>query len=295
MPSEPLPLPIREVARLTGVNPVTLRAWERRYGLITPQRTGKGHRLYSTEHVQRIQQIVQWLNRGVSVGQIKALLDSRPVPSQTDQHGAWQAMRQDITGSIAALAERRLDQQFNQAIALYPATTLCEQLLLPLFAELELRWQGQFGARMEQVFFHCWLRSKLGARLYHSNRQINGPAVLLVNGSDLVFDPRLWLCAWLLSSAGYAVEVFDWPLPPAELALTLERMQPQALLLCLNKAVDMRQLERSLSAIQIPTLLNGSAISIHQDDLLALVVKNPRLCLLDTPLEVVQALQDASR
>lgn len=131
MPSEPLPLPIREVARLTGVNPVTLRAWERRYGLITPQRTGKGHRLYSTEHVQRIQQIVQWLNRGVSVGQIKALLDSRPVASQTDQHGAWQAMRQDITGSIAALAERRLDQQFNQAIALYPATTLCEQLLLP--------------------------------------------------------------------------------------------------------------------------------------------------------------------
>lgn len=295
MPSEPLPLPIREVARLTGVNPVTLRAWERRYGLITPQRTGKGHRLYSNEHVQRIQQIVQWLNRGVSVGQIKALLDSRPVASQTDQHGAWQAMRQDITGSIAALAERRLDQQFNQAIALYPATTLCEQLLLPLFAELELRWQSQFGARMEQVFFHCWLRSKLGARLYHSNRQLNGPAVLLINGSDLVFDPRLWLCAWLLSSAGYAVEVFDWPLPPAELALTLERMQPQALLLCLNKAVDMRQLERSLSAIQIPTLLNGSAISIHQDDLLALVVKNPRLCLLDTPLEVVQALQDASR
>ena len=31
--------PIREVARLTGVNPVTLRAWERRYGLIQPLRT----------------------------------------------------------------------------------------------------------------------------------------------------------------------------------------------------------------------------------------------------------------
>lgn len=50
MPSEPL-LPIREVARLTGVNPVTLRAWERRYGLVVPQRTGKGHRLYSEDQV----------------------------------------------------------------------------------------------------------------------------------------------------------------------------------------------------------------------------------------------------
>jgi hypothetical protein len=33
--------PIREVSRLTGVNPVTLRAWERRYGLIQPTRAPK--------------------------------------------------------------------------------------------------------------------------------------------------------------------------------------------------------------------------------------------------------------
>lgn len=39
-------LPIREVSRITGVNAVTLRAWERRYGLIVPHRTAKGHRLF---------------------------------------------------------------------------------------------------------------------------------------------------------------------------------------------------------------------------------------------------------
>lgn len=54
MQSEDL-LPIGEVARLTGVNPVTLRAWERRYGLIKPQRTPKGHRLYPQDQVQRVQ------------------------------------------------------------------------------------------------------------------------------------------------------------------------------------------------------------------------------------------------
>ena len=37
--------PIREVARLTGINPITLRAWERRYNLIEPVRTESGHRL----------------------------------------------------------------------------------------------------------------------------------------------------------------------------------------------------------------------------------------------------------
>ena len=69
-------LPIREVARQTGVNAVTLRAWERRYGLIVPQRTPKGHRLFSAEHVQRILTILTWLNRGVAVSQVKQLLDT---------------------------------------------------------------------------------------------------------------------------------------------------------------------------------------------------------------------------
>ena len=45
MPSEAL-LAIGELARRTGVNPVTLRAWERRYGLLKPQRTANLHRLY---------------------------------------------------------------------------------------------------------------------------------------------------------------------------------------------------------------------------------------------------------
>ena len=44
---------IGEVARQTGVNPVTLRAWQRRYGLVVPQRTAKGHRLYTEQDVRR--------------------------------------------------------------------------------------------------------------------------------------------------------------------------------------------------------------------------------------------------
>ena len=55
---KPAMLPIRDAARETGVNPVTLRAWERRYGLVKPHRTAKGHRLYSADQLQQIQQIL---------------------------------------------------------------------------------------------------------------------------------------------------------------------------------------------------------------------------------------------
>ena len=79
-------LPIRDVARQTGVNAVTLRAWERRYGLIVPGRTAKGHRLYNSEHVARIQAILTWLNRGVAVSQVNELLSSRNAVPQPQEH-----------------------------------------------------------------------------------------------------------------------------------------------------------------------------------------------------------------
>ena len=40
---------IGDVAERCGINPVTLRAWQRRYGLLKPQRSEGGHRLFDEE------------------------------------------------------------------------------------------------------------------------------------------------------------------------------------------------------------------------------------------------------
>ena len=285
-------LPIREVARQTGVNPVTLRAWERRYGLIVPHRTAKGHRLYSAEHVQRIQHILTWLGRGVAVGQVKALLENaQAVPAASTDGNDWHPLRHSLMEAIGELAERRVDDTFNQAMALYPPVTLCEHLLLPLLADLEQRWQGQFGAQMERVFFLSWLRSKLGARIYHNNRQLSGPPLLLVNQSDLMLEPYLWLCAWLASSADCPVEVFDWPLPPGELALAAERLEARAVLLYSRKPLNLSQLPRLLAGIKGPTLIVGPTVCIHQHDWPVHEEGTGHLHRLDTPLAAQQCLQ----
>jgi DNA-binding transcriptional MerR regulator len=48
---------IGTVSKLTGVGAITLRAWERRYGLIQPKRKERGHRLYSRAHIDQINRI----------------------------------------------------------------------------------------------------------------------------------------------------------------------------------------------------------------------------------------------
>lgn len=68
---------IREVSEITGVKPVTLRAWQRRYHLLEPKRTEKGHRLYDDQDIYQIQQIQQWLAKGISIGKVSQLLAGR--------------------------------------------------------------------------------------------------------------------------------------------------------------------------------------------------------------------------
>merc|ERR1712173_12838 len=75
---------IREVSEITGVKPVTLRAWQRRYNLIKPMRTEKGHRLYREEDIALIQSVQAWLDKGVSIGKVKALLDADVLNEGTD-------------------------------------------------------------------------------------------------------------------------------------------------------------------------------------------------------------------
>jgi len=79
--------PIRTVAQLTGVNPRRIRAWEEQYHLITPARTGGGHRLFSEDDVERIRWIKAMVDRGMSLKGIQRLLQSPPVALAAESRG----------------------------------------------------------------------------------------------------------------------------------------------------------------------------------------------------------------
>lgn len=288
-------LPIREVARQTGVNPITLRAWERRYGLIKPQRSAKGHRLYSTGHISQIREVLGWLQRGVAVSQVKQLLQqSLSSPRAADSQ--WAEQQQQWLHCIEHLAERALDDGLHQALTLYPPELLCQHLLLPLLEHLERRWHCHPQAGLEQVFFHGWLRSRISARIAHdrqyeqrqSGHHPQGRAPLLVlNLSDLHMEPGLWLTAWLASQAGCPTRVLEWSMSAGDLAQAIDLITPRAVLLYANQRIDSGYLPSLLEVIDSPQLLCGHAVSIHHQAWADL----PDLHLADTPLAALQCLQ----
>lgn len=278
-------VPIREVARQTGVNPVTLRAWERRYGLIQPYRSAKGHRLYSQAHIAVIQQVLSWLKRGVAVSQVKGLL-SETTAAPCAKDSPWAEQQQQWFSWIEQLAERKLDTGFKQAMALYPPETLCQHLLLPLLAKLQQHGAAADGPRVEQVFFATWLRTQLAARIAQNNRLHSSPPLLIASLSEHRLQPELWLCGWLASYSACPVQVLEWPLPTPDLVLAVQRMQPRALLLYSDQRLAIESLQKLGTDLQCPLLLAGQAVRIHQAELL----DYPQLNCANDPLQAFHSL-----
>lgn len=58
---------VGELARRTGVGVSTLRAWERRFQFLEPQRSEAGHRLYNDADVERVNAVVRLVAEGLTL------------------------------------------------------------------------------------------------------------------------------------------------------------------------------------------------------------------------------------
>ena len=131
--------PIRQLSARTQVNTVTLRAWERRYGLLKPQRTPKGHRLYSEDDVATIERILTLVARGVPIGKVKALLQNNvAVDAQVSEAGNWQHAVAELIAAVELFSATKVEHLIHKSFTNYPAPICSERLMKPLFSELSL-------------------------------------------------------------------------------------------------------------------------------------------------------------
>lgn len=266
--------PIREVARLTGINPVTLRAWERRYGLVQPTRTESGHRLYSRADIDEVRTILGWIERGVAVSKVGKILarnraaHARPEeaaqpPAKDHQH--WQnLLRQAAQG----FDEARLERVYGQVFASYPLEVVFQEIVMPLWQELRIAHDG-FGRLSEWLFFDTFLRARAWQRL-QLTRDEQPTRVLLAGLPEQCRELELLVCALMLGSSEVAVSLLAPGHPLEELSLICERMAPDAVVLFSNHApaADLsRRLARLCLGLDCPLLFAGEASEMAQDSL----------------------------
>lgn len=267
--------PIREVARLTGVNPVTLRAWERRYGLIQPVRTDSGHRLYSRANIDTVHRILEWIERGVSVSKVGKILardagQAEGVRRVQDPSGnvPWPQWQARLLQAINAFDERQLGHLYGQIVDAYPAGVVFQDILMPLWSELS-RHQGHFGQASEWLFFDEFLRAQALQQL-RTARTPAAPRVVLAAIPGECRKLELLVAGLLMGGDALAVQVLGMGQPLDELTLVCEKIQPQALVVFSNhcQGQDLsRRLNRLALTLDCPLLLAGEACELAQEQL----------------------------
>jgi len=270
-------LPIRTVSMLTGVNAITIRAWERRYGLITPQRTPKGHRLYTHRDVERIKHIVELLKQGISVGHVKPLLDQVPGEAATQSTSGdgdtWKDYQDRMLNAIEIFDEPALDKIYNDALSLYPVDIVNQRLTTPLLRLLGERWNLREAGIAEEHFFTIYLRNKLGTRLHHMNQPGSGPMLLLACLPGELHELGLLFFALSAVSNGYRVLILGANTPLQQIPVVLETRPCAGIVLSGSakpaRGVIASGLPELAGTVATPVFVGGTLSVTYQDNLAA--------------------------
>lgn len=206
--------PIREFARLTGVNPVTLRAWERRYGIISPLRTPKGHRFYNDEHVTQVKNILYWLEQGYAIRQVKLLLTAPPEQSNSRPADDWAPQNALMFTAACDLNYRSLDDLWTTGLATYPMAIYYERCLLPVLSQL----RADSNLAMVLTGFDYLLKRKLASLISLQSKQAQGDVILMA-ASHTDAELQLLASAYALGAAGYRVEFFGPKFTPEHIQI----------------------------------------------------------------------------
>lgn len=196
---------IGEVAQLCDINPVTLRAWQRRYALLKPQRTDGGHRLFNDDDIDRIREIQRWIETGVQVSKVKGLL--------SEQQDGWREQQEKVLSYLRSGHLHPLRLWVKDLRRSHSARTLVDCLFNPLRRRLQ---SAQFAQQTLLGLLDGVLINDIALNLA-SGRRKSGPHALVV-GWNVTDMTRLWLESWVACEQGWRVDV---------LAHTLTHVQPE--------------------------------------------------------------------
>jgi len=245
---------IKAVALATGLSVETLRAWERRYRIVEPQRTSSGHRVYTSRDVARLRVLRETTDRGHAIGKIAHLSDAELGCLLTDRHEDHpnQAPAVALSARILAAIERydmdECDQALAMAFALLPIADVVSEVLSPVLREVGDRWhRGVFTVGQERLISSS-VRRQISSLLNTYNNMAKGAPVVFATVSGEPHELGILMFALLAASRKVRACYLGADLPPEEISNFATRVGAAAVAVSLVLADN---LDSSLEKLSI--------------------------------------------
>jgi DNA-binding transcriptional MerR regulator/methylmalonyl-CoA mutase cobalamin-binding subunit len=177
---------IKQASKLTGVPEATLRTWERRYGVVSPERTDAGYRLYDPQALAALITMRRLIETGWSAsaaaraivdGEIPLERDSPPAAAVAETPAA--TCLQEFLDAASRLDSRGVEASLDQGLSIGSFEYAVDAWLFPALVALGEGWaEGEIDVAGEHMASHQVLR-RLGAAFEAAGTRTRGPRVVV--------------------------------------------------------------------------------------------------------------------
>lgn len=278
---------LKAVLKETGIKADVLRAWERRYGLPMPQRSGGGHRLYSQRDVETIRWLMARQAEGFSIsravdawreaekGGRDPLAESRQTvgraPVTTPISAAstsLDAARAEWLAACLAFNEPLAEQTLNQAFALYPLETVCIDLLQKALVEIGSLWYENRASVQQEHFASALIMRRLGALLTAAAPPTRNQTVLVGCPPGEMHSFTALLLALFLRRRGLNVIYLGANVPDQRFEETVQIVRADLVVLAAQQlvtAASLKQTAASLASYGVSVAYDGRIFSLQPE------------------------------
>ena len=279
---------IRTVAGKTGLSVHTIRAWERRYGVLAPARTDTNRRLYDNSDVDRLTLLAAAIKQGHTIGQaahlpierLREVVEAESGHPVTPQAVRDQGSPEQIVAECEASVDRLDSTSLENALARSTITLglwrTIEQVLVPLLDTIELRWtRGSLSIAQEHLasaVIQAWLQA--------TRRTIvsppNAPRILITTPQRQLHELGALIVAMMAAMYGWKVVYLGANVPADEIVQAIRQSRSNAVALSLVFPVDDPEIATELSVIRtelgpdFPILAGGRATGAYSTPLSAI-------------------------
>ena len=262
---------IKHAAALVGVPEATLRAWERRYAVVSPTRNAAGYRVYDDAALRRLAAMAALVGAGWSpreaAERVKsqapgrdAAPDSGPGSGSGDDHagGLGSAGGAGSSGGPAAptlvqvastMDHAALDAALDTAFALASFDQVVDTWLMPALREVGLAWrEGRVDVAGEHLV-SATVQRRLGAALDAAGRAVSAPRVAVGLAEGSRHELGVLAFAVVLQRAGVDVSYLGADLPPENWADAVHRLKPDAVVLGVPMTHDVLAVQRTVATL----------------------------------------------
>jgi MerR family transcriptional regulator, light-induced transcriptional regulator len=220
---------IGEISRRTGVGVDTLRAWERRYGLLHPQRSPGGFRLYSGSDEDRVTAMKALIDSGVSAAEAARLAVTKARAGRRPSEGAIDHAER-LAVALGRFDEADANAILDDAIVRFTVEAVASRVLLPVLREIGTRWESGEVSVAEEHFATVLLRGRMLAlgRNWGAGR---GPLALLACPPGELHDLGLIAFGLALRGRGWRIALLGADTPIRTIADAVAKLCPDTVVL----------------------------------------------------------------